>query len=232
MSLTQPNTLVRACLVTLMAHMAVCMTAGAQTPLSDVKDTPHLMDREKEINLALSACPPAVAKAAGVYVLTRSGYEKARGSQNGFTAIVQHSAPTATEPQCMDAEGSRTILQRYLKVAVWRAQGKTPDEIRQLTKEAFVKGELQAPARPGVDYMLSNANTVPNEKGEHVPYLPHVMFFGTHLTNPDLRVRKELRPDGQPIGPASVAGEGSPSALVISPLAAPAGHAPSAATDQ
>ena len=232
MSLTQPNTLVRACLVTLMAHMAVCMTAGAQTPLPDVKDTPHLMDRSKEINLALSACPPAVAKAAGIYVLARSGYEKARDSQNGFTAIVQHSAPTATEPQCMDAEGSRTILQRYLKVAVWRAQGKTPDEIRQLTKEALVKGELQAPARPGVDYMLSNANTVPNERGEHVPYVPHVMFFGTHLTNTDLGVGKELGPDGQPIGPAYVAREGSPYALVIVPVGARGGHAHSAAGDQ
>src|SRR5258708_29260463 len=104
MSLTQPNTLVRACLVTLMAHMAVCMTAGAQTPLSDVKDTPHLMDREKEINLALSACPPAVAKAAGVYVLTRSGYEKAPDSQNRFTALLQPSAPPATQPHCLDAQ--------------------------------------------------------------------------------------------------------------------------------
>jgi hypothetical protein len=182
-----------------------------------------LMDREKEITLALSACPLAVAKAAGVYVLTRSGYEKTRDSQNGFTAIVQHSAPTATEPQCMDAEGSRTILQRYLKVAAWRVQGKTPDEIRQLTKEAVAKGELQAPTRPGVDYMLSTANTVPNEKGEHVPYVPHVMFFGTHLTNADLGVGKELGPDGQPIGPVYVAGEGSPYALVIVPVGAHTG---------
>jgi hypothetical protein len=232
MSPTQPITSVRSCLVALMAYMAVCITAGAQTPLSDDSHTPHLMDREKEMNLALSACPPAVAKAAGVYVLTRSGYEKARDSQNGFTAIVQHSAPTATEPQCMDAEGSRTILQRYLKVALWRAQGKNADEIRQLTKEALVKGELQAPARPGVDYMLSNANTVPNEKGEHVPYVPHVMFFGTHLTNADLGVGKELGPDGQPIGPAYVAGEGSPYALVIVPVGAHGVHAHSAASDQ
>jgi hypothetical protein len=190
------------------------------------------MDREMEMNLALSACPPAVAKAAGVYVLTRSGYEKARDSQNGFTAIVQHSAPTATEPQCMDAEGSRTILQRYLKVAAWRAQGKTSDEIRQLTKEAFVKGELQVPARTGVDYMLSNANTVPNEKGEHVPYVPHVMFFGTHLSNADLGVGKELGADGQPIGPAYVAAEGTPYALVIVPVAAHGGPAHSHGGDQ
>lgn len=190
------------------------------------------MDREKETSLALAACPPAVAKAAGVYVLTRSGYEKARDSQNGFTAIVQHSAPTATEPQCMDAEGSRTILQRYLKVAAWRAQGKSLDEIRQLTKEAFVKGELQAPARPGVDYMLSNANTVPNEKGERVPYVPHVMFFGTHLSNADLGVGEELGADGQPIGPAYVAAEGTPYALVIVPVGAHGGPAHSAASHQ
>jgi len=224
MSPTQPMTSVRVSLVALIAELALCMAAGAQSPVSDAHPMPRLMDREKEINLALSACPPAVAKAAGVYVLTRSGYEKVRDSQNGFTAIVQHSAPTATEPQCMDAEGTRTILQRYLKAAAWRAQGKTAEEIRQLTKEALATGELQAPARPGVDYMLSNANTVPNEKGEHVPYVPHVMFFGTHLTNADLGVGKELGPDGQPIGPAYVAGEGSPYALVIVPAAPPGGH--------
>jgi hypothetical protein len=200
-------------LLALASHFA--LAAPAESSVSTLSRTPPLMDRATEMDLALSACPPAVANAAGAYVLTHSGYEKARDSQNGFTAIVQHSAPTATEPQCMDAEGSRTILQRYLKVAAWRAQGKSPDEIRQLTREAFDKGELQSPTRPGVDYMLSNSNTVPNEKGEQVPYVPHVMFFGTHLTNADLGVGKELGPDGQPIGPAYVAGEGSPYALVI-----------------
>ena len=225
-TLTKPA--VRVCLVVLIFHMAMSMAAGAQEPLSK-SPVPRLIDRQTEMNLALSACPPAVAKGAGVYVLTRGGYEKARDSQNGFTAIVQHSAPTATEPQCIDAEGSRTILQRYLKVAAWRAQGKTPEEVRQLTKEALAKGELPAPARPGVDYMLSNANTVPNEKGEHVPYVPHVMFFGTHLSNADLGVGKELGPDGQPIGPAYVAGEGTPYALVIIPVGAHGGTAHSAA---
>jgi len=226
----KPNSAVRVCLVALISHMAIGMAAGAQEPPAK-SPTPRLMDREAEMNLALSACPPAVAKGAGVYVLTRGGYEKARDSQNGFTAIVQHSAPTATEPQCMDVEGSRTILQRYLKVAAWRAQGKSPEEIRQLTKEALAKGELEAPARPGVDYMLSTANTVPNEKGEHVPYVPHVMFFGTHLSNADLGVGKELGPDGQPVGPAYVAGEGTPYALIIVPVGAHDGRAHSAAHD-
>ena len=219
------KSLTRCCYAILLAltlQSALIAPSLAQSTPPPAASRP-LMDRDKEIALALSSCPPAVAKAAGVYVLTGSGYEKARDSENGFTAIVQHSAPTATEPQCMDAEGSRTILQRYLRVAAWRAQGKTPEEIRQLTKQAFDKGELQAPTRPGVDYMLSNANTVPNEKGEHVPYVPHVMFFGTHLTNADLGVGKELGPDGQPIGPVYVAGEGSPYALVIVPVGSHSG---------
>ena len=73
---------------------------------------PPLMDRQKEIALALSACPPSVASKAAVYVLDRAGYVKVRDGENGFTAIVQHAVPTSQDPQCMDAEGSRTFLPR------------------------------------------------------------------------------------------------------------------------
>jgi hypothetical protein len=90
-----------------------------------------LMDWQRESALALSACPPAIAEKAGVYVLEAAGYVQARESQNGFTAIVQHSAPGAQEPQCMDAERTRTLLPRMLKVAELRAQGRSPDEIRR-----------------------------------------------------------------------------------------------------
>jgi hypothetical protein len=54
--------------------------------------------------------------------------------------------------------------------------------------------------------------------------LSHVTFFGKHLTNADLGVGKELGADGQPLGPVFVAGEGSPYALIIVPVAAPGGH--------
>ncbi len=83
-------------------------------------ETPPLMDRQKEIALALSACPPFAASKAAVYVLDKSGYVKVRDSQNGFTAIVQHSQLTSQEPRCMDAEGTRTHLPRILKVAELR----------------------------------------------------------------------------------------------------------------
>jgi hypothetical protein len=97
---------------------------------------PPLMDRQREIALALSACPPSVANKAAVYVLDKAGYVKARDGENGFTAIVQHSVPPSQEPQCIDAEGSRTFLPRILKVAQLRAQGMSGDEIRRVMADA------------------------------------------------------------------------------------------------
>ena len=41
---------------------------------------PPLMDRQKEVSLALSACPAALADKAAVYVLERSGYVKVRSA--------------------------------------------------------------------------------------------------------------------------------------------------------
>ena len=122
--------------------------------------------------MALSACPPSVAGKTAVYVLDSSGYVKVRDSQNGFTAIVQHSLPTSQEPQCIDAEGTRTLLPRMLKVAELRAQGKSPDEIKRFVADAFAKGVFQPPTRPGVDYMLSTENLVPNTRASSYPSHP------------------------------------------------------------
>jgi hypothetical protein len=116
----------------------VGQSTSNQLPATSQK--PPLMDRQKEIALALSACPPSVASKAAVYVLDRAGYIKVRDGENGFTAIVQHAVPTSQDPQCMDAEGTRTFLPRYLKVAEWRAQGKSADEIKLLVADAFAKG--------------------------------------------------------------------------------------------
>ena len=196
-------------------QVAVLASAAAQPPQASGGQEPPLMGRQKEIALALSACPPSVASKAAVYVLERSGYVKVRESQNGFTAIVQHSLPTSQEPQCMDAEGTRTLLPRALKVAELRAQGKSPDEIKRLVAEAFAKGVFRPPTRPGVDYMLSTENLVPNAKGIVVPFPPHVMCYGPYLTNADLGLDGELGSDGNPVGPAFVAAEGTPYALII-----------------
>jgi hypothetical protein len=206
----------RAAVWFVLATAVIRSVTGQSTP----NQQRPVMNREKEIALALSACPPSLAGKAAVYVLGRAGYIKVRDGENGFSAIVQHAVPNSQDPQCMDAEGTRTILPRYLKVAEWRAQGKSANEIKLLVADAFAKGIFQPPAKPGIDYMLSTENLTPNAKGEVVPFPPHVMFYAPYLTNAELGLGGSLGPDGNPDGPAFVAGEGTPSALIIVPVAA------------
>jgi hypothetical protein len=177
---------------------------------------PPLMEPQKEIALALSACPTSVAGKAAVYILQLSGYVKAREGQNGFTAIVQHLLPTSVEPLCMNAEGTRTHLPQVLKVAELRAQGKTFEEIKRFMDEAFANGTFQLPSRTSVDYMLSTENVVPNDKGVVEPFPPHVMFYVPYLTNAELGA--DIGPDGNPTGAAFVAREGTRDATIIIPI--------------
>src|SRR5215472_3275042 len=89
--------LITAFLLGLAAQILISTCALAQSTQAQAAgiQQPQLMDREKEIALALSACPSFAASKAAVYVLDKSGYVKVRESQNGFTAIVQHSQPAA-----------------------------------------------------------------------------------------------------------------------------------------
>jgi hypothetical protein len=205
------------CLLGLAAQIAGSARAAAQSTQAAGSQPLPLMERQREIELALSACPKSLASKAAVYVLEKSGYVKVRDSQNGFTAIVQHALPISQDPQCMDAEGTRTFLPRYLKVAELRAQGKSPEEIKSFVADAFAKGVFQPPTRPGIDYMLSTENLTPDSKGGVSPFPPHVMFYGPYLTNAD------LGSDGTLDGPAFVAGEGTPHALIIVPVGAHTG---------
>jgi len=203
---------VSARVIALAVQFAMARDAAAQSPTG--QPVP-LMDRPREIALALRACPAPLAEKAGVYVLEASGYAKVRESQNGFTAIVQHSVPGAQEPQCMVAEGARTILPRILKVAELRAQGKTPEEIRRFVTDAFAKGIFQPPRRVGIDYMLSRENVVPDDNGVIAPFPPHVMFYAPFMTN------AEIGSEGQAAGgPAFIAAQGTPYALIIVPVPA------------
>jgi hypothetical protein len=92
------------------------------------------MDREKEIALALSACPPALATKAAVYVLDRSGYVKVQGGENGFTAIVQHSRPATQEPQCMHALQAMRIGDFSMRLPSERTglEGKIADTFNEI----------------------------------------------------------------------------------------------------
>jgi len=150
------------------------LTTAAAKSNAPSQQTPQLMDRQREIALALSACPLSVASTAAVYVLEKSGYVKVRESQNGFTAIIQHLVPTSQEPLCMNAEATRTHLPHVPKVAEMRVQGKSPEEINRFVADAFTKGVFQPPSRTSICYMLSTENLVPTDSGVVQPFPPHV----------------------------------------------------------
>ena len=72
------------------------------------------------------------------------------------------------------------------------------------------------------DYMLSPENYTPNAREEIVHFPSHVMFYAPYLTA-EIGLGGSLGPDGNPDGPAFVAGEGTPQALIIVPVAARSG---------
>ena len=189
----------------------VCVSTAA----ADTKS-----DREREIALALEAGPPSVTAKAGVWVHDKTGYVKARDSQNGFVCVVDHRISNAVEPQCMDAEGVKTFFPKYQLVASLRAKGKPEPEIRKAVKAAFTDGTLKAPSKPGVIYMMSSHNvvTIDDEKGIAAPFPGHLMFYAPNLTSAD------LGSDGSPASPLFVVDEKSPHALMIVPVPA-GGHA-------
>jgi hypothetical protein len=174
-------------------------------------------DRDKEIALALEAAPPSLTSKAGVWVHDKTGYVKARDSQNGFVCVVDHRIPTAVEPQCMDAEGVKTFFPKYQLVASLRAKGKPEPDIRKAVKAAFADGTFKAPARPGVIYMMSSHNvvTIDEDKGIAAPFPGHLMFYAPNLTSAD------LGSDGTPASPLFVVDEKTPHALMI--VAVPTG---------
>lgn len=184
---------------------------------------PQPLPRDAEIAAALEACPPVLRQSAGVWVLTSGGYELARPSGNGFHAVVERSQPDAFEPQCLDAEGSRTTLREILLTGDLRMGGRPPAEIERELARAWEDGRLRAPRRPGIDYMLSTRNRVPVAPDRVISYGPHVMFYAPYLSNED--VGGDPTGDGSPV---FVVNEGRPSAYVIVPVGraddADAGH--------
>src|SRR5215471_15812093 len=136
-------------LLRLAVQLTMSASAAAQS-VPAVTTQSALMDRQREIALALSACPASVADKAAVYVLEKSGYVKVRESENGFAAIVGHTLPNSVDPQCMNAEAARTHIPPILKLAELRAQGVGSDEIKRVMAESYAKGVFPKPAGLGI----------------------------------------------------------------------------------
>lgn len=148
---------------------------------------PDLMEREKEIALALSAAPEHLRAGAAVWVLEKNGFVKVRDSRNGFGCIVNRDHPLNRKPTCYDAEGVATIVPRVLRVGELLMQGKPLPEINAEIQEAFRTGKFISPRRPGVAYMLSgDIRRFDSASGSVVSFPPHVMFYAPNLTNEDI----------------------------------------------
>ena len=149
------------------------------------------MPREQQIALAESAAPAEVSSKATVYVLDPKGYEKAREGTNGFSCFVgRHFVkPTETtiEPQCFDAEGSRTLLPVYLHGEELRTSGKSEAEIKADIANGYKEGRFQYPSKPGFLYMMSSENrlsAITDQSSGIFP--PHLMFYAPNMTTKDI----------------------------------------------
>jgi hypothetical protein len=154
------------------------------------------MPRDQQITLAESAAPAEVSSKATVYVLGPKGYEKAREGTNGFSCFVgrhfvkpaETTQPETTiEPQCFDAEGSRTLLLVYLHGEELRTNGKSEAEIKADVANGYKEGRYQYPSKPGFLYMMSSHNrlsAIP-EHGTGI-FPPHLMFYAPNMTTKDI----------------------------------------------
>jgi len=149
------------------------------------------MPREQQITLAESAAPAEVSSRATVYILGSKGYEKAREGTNGFSCFVGRQFLTPTEttiaPQCLDAEGSRTLWPVYLHGEELRTNGKSEAEIKADDASGYKEGRYQYPNKPGFLYMMSSENRLsPTSDKNNGIFPPHLMFYAPNMTAKDI----------------------------------------------
>ena len=154
------------------------------------------MPRDQQIALAESAAPAEVSSNATVYVLGPKGYEKAREGTNGFSCFVgrhfvkpaETTQPETTiEPQCFDAEGSRTLLAVYLHGEELRTSGKSEADIKADAANGYKEGRYTYPSKPGFLYMMSSRNrlsAIPDHGTGIFP--PHLMFYAPNMATKDI----------------------------------------------
>jgi hypothetical protein len=180
-------------------HFLILLSTGVLSSNAAIQalaqELPKLYDasvpRERQIALAESAAPAEVSSKATIYVLSTKGYEKAREGTNGFSCFVSRHfvKPTETtvEPQCFDAEGSRTLLPIYMHGEELRLSGKSEEEIKQDRISGYQDGRYQYPSKPGFLYMMSSENRLgPTKDHGTVSFPPHLMFYAPNLTTKDI----------------------------------------------
>ncbi len=200
------------CFTALAFIAALSLSAMAQS--TDSKQGKFsVVDRQREIEWALSGAPGHLRAGAGVYVYQPGGYVKVRDSKNGFNCLVNRVA-NITAPQCYDAEGSVSNMKADMRRVELFDQGKGAQEVAKIINEEYASGKLIAPRRPGVTYMLSPEFFSHDPKtGEKTQvFVPHVMFYAPYLKNSDIGALPEHTNSHTNI---FIVGEGTPGAYII-----------------
>ena len=163
--------------------------------------------RDAQIQLARSAAPAEVSDHATIMILGKNGYETAVKGANGFTCLVLRQYLNTIEPECYDAEGSRTTLQTDLFIETQRAQGVSDADIDKAIEAGYKSGKFKAPAKPGIVYMMSPHNRVFDPDAKKVISFPgHLMFYAPYATKATV---------GSGKGAPYIVNPGKPNALLI-----------------
>lgn len=173
-----------------------------------------VLDKEKEIEMALSAAPENLRADAAVYTLSPSGYTKIRDSKNGFHCLVEREGEGTLGPICYDTEGSQTLMLAAFETAQLALSDKSQEEIDKQIDADYKSGKLIAPRKSGIVYMLSTQFQEHNHATGEVKtvFPPHVMFYAPYMKNSDIGATKE---DFGSLTRPWILNEGKPGAYII-----------------
>jgi hypothetical protein len=173
-----------------------------------------VLDKDKEMEMAVSAAPENLRKDAAVYALGPAGYVKVRESKNGFHCLVEREGEGTLGPICYDTEGSQTLMLAAFKTAELALAGKSQEEIEKQIEAEFKQRKLIAPRKTGIAYMLSTQFQEHNHATGEVKtvFPPHVMFYAPYMKNSDIGATKE---DFGSLTHPWILNEGKPGAYII-----------------
>ena len=168
-----------------MSRSILLLLVGIQSILvaQEINHVTANTPKDIQIQVLKSAAPRAVSDNADLYILTNHGYELAVKGTNGFSCLIEREMTSTMEPECYDAEGTKTTLQVRLFIEKQRALRVAETQIEQSVKEGYRSGEFRAPSKPGIVYMLSKSNYVFDPQAKAVIHFPgHLMFYAPYAT--------------------------------------------------
>jgi hypothetical protein len=173
----------------------------------DVSHVDASTPREVQVRIAKLAAPKEITDHANIYILGARGYELAERGDNGFSCMIEREKPDTMEPECYDAEGSRTTVKVRLYEEQQRAKGVSDLVIEQAVKAGYKSGKFKPPSKPGIVYMLSDYDYVLNpETGKIIHFPGHLMFYAPYATEKTV---------GSGEGAPYIVHPGEPDALMI-----------------